>query len=164
MERRKSPIDPNLYEGDYDVIRLRFLNEKGIFPGLIKWFTWSSISHVEFVFSDGYLGADFPGGVQIKPFAYAHPKEIWYGVVECSDEVSKKVEAFARAQIGKPYSLLGIIGFVVKHDFNKKGSFFCSELVLAAFESADYPLLDLAEIDRVSPGDLFESPLVHIEE
>ena len=144
-------------------IRLRFLDEPGIFPKLIKFWQWSQISHVEFVFKDGYLGADFPGGVQLKPFAYARPKKVWYGNVDCSDEVSKQVEAFARGRLGTPYSLLGIIGFVIKHDFNKQGSFFCSEFILAAFESAGYPLLDLQELDRCTPQDLFESPLVKIE-
>lgn len=146
------------------MIRLRFLDEHGIFPALIKFWSWAPVSHIEFVFDDGYLGADFPGGVQLKPFNYASPKKIWYGAVNCSDEISKQVEAFARSKIGEPYSLLGIIGFVIKHDFNKKGSFFCSDFVLAAFESAGYPLLDLEELDRVTPGDIFESPLVHIEE
>jgi uncharacterized protein YycO len=145
-------------------IKLRFTDEPGIFPKLIKLYSWSNISHVEFVFSDGYLGAFFPDGVKVKPFNYSKPKRAWIGTVDVSDALAKEIEAFARSQIGKKYSLLGIIGFIIKHDFNKRNSYFCSELVLDAFKAANYQLLDLEEVDRVYPAELFASPLIKIEE
>lgn len=144
-------------------IRIRFISECGFFPWLIKKWTWASISHCEFDFGHGYLGAVFPVGVAERPYDYTKPEEEWFGDVSCSDKDAKTVEAFARAQIGKPYSLLGILGFIIKHDFNKQGSWFCSELVYASFEAAGIEILNKMDIDRISPRDVFESPLVHIE-
>lgn len=144
-------------------VKIRFVDRSGLLSKAIKLWTWSDISHVEFVFPDGYLGADFPDGVKVRPFNYCNPTKEWFGVIECTDTQAKQVEAFARAQIGKPYSVLGILGFIVKHDFNKQGSWFCSELVYAAFQAAGIKLLNISDIDRISPVDVFESALVQIQ-
>ena len=144
------------------MIKLRFLDNSGIVPALIKVFTWSQISHVEFALADGYLGAVAPGGVQLRALDYTVAKKEWFGVVSCPDEQAKVVIDFARAQIGKPYDYPQILGIILHQDWGNKRSWFCSELVFASFAQAGINLLDREVSDRITPYELFCSPLVKV--
>jgi uncharacterized protein YycO len=147
------------------MINLRFIDDGGIVPWLIKTFTWSQISHVEFVVANGYLGASTaaPGGVAIRTFEYAKPNKEWFGTVNCSDAITKKVLDFAKSQVGKPYDYPQILGIVLHQDWGNKRSWFCSELIVAAFENASYPIITRDPWDRVTPAMVFQSSLVKIE-
>ena len=133
---------------------------------IIRKILWSSFSHVEFVVPTGYLGAR-ERGVWIRKFDYCKPKREVLGTVECSDEVADKVLAFARAQIGRPYDFISILlGFPFRLDLGsrKNHRWFCSELIAVSFEQAGYPLVDRRNKDRISPEDLYQSPLIKIKE
>ena len=144
------------------MITLRFLDNYGPVAWAIKAFTWSQISHVEFVFQDGYLGAVAPDGVKLRPFDYTKPKKEWFGTVECTDEQAAKIKGFARAQIGKPYDYLQILGIVLHKDGGNNYSWFCSELVFASFANAGILLLDRDPQDRITPYDIFSCALVKV--
>lgn len=147
------------------MITLRFITEKSLVSFIIRKFLWSSISHVEFKVPGGYLGAR-EMGVKVRPFNYIKPKREIFATVNCTDEVTEKVLAFARAQIGKPYDFISILfGFPFRMDLgsSKYNRWFCSELVAVSFEQAGYPLVDRNKCDRISPQDILESPLVIME-
>jgi len=150
-------------------IRLRFVGESAPFAKLIRFWTWDSkFSHVEFVFTEGYLGARPISGVRVRPFDYIKPKYQAFATVTLEDsfedsKMTQSVETFARSQIGKPYDYLGIVGFVIKHDFNDTHRWFCSALIAEAFEQAGCPLLDLNQLDRISPRDLTLSERVKFD-
>lgn len=147
-------------------INLRFITQSGPVSFIIRKFLWSQYSHVEFVVPIGYLGAR-EMGVKIRPFDYCKPKREVFAQVECNQEVSDKVIAFARSQIGKPYDFISILaGFPFRLDLGSKDGkrWFCSELVAQAFEAANYPLVERRNKDRISPEDILQSPLVKIKE
>jgi uncharacterized protein YycO len=147
-------------------IKLRFITQWGPVSFIIRKFMWSQFSHVEFVVPTGYLGAR-EMGVRIRGFDYCKPKREALGIIECSDEVADKVLAFARAQIGRPYDFISVLfGFPFRLDLGsrKNHRWFCSELVAVSFEQAGYPLVERRNKDRITPEDLFQSPLVQIKE
>jgi hypothetical protein len=76
-----------------------------------------------------------------------------------TDHLQSSIIAFARAQVGKPYDYRGIAGFLARRNYATAKSWFCSELVSAAFATAGAPLLRL-EPHKTSPGDLRTSPLL----
>ena len=142
------------------MISLRLINEAKLHSALIRWFSWSDWNHVDFALPDGtFLGARIEGGVQIRPANYTSPRRSLYLGVSLGAELEARILWLARQQIGKPYNLLGILGFPLRRDFGDGKSFFCSQLVAWCFDQAPYPLL-IAKPDRISPGMLAESPLL----
>jgi uncharacterized protein YycO len=113
--------------------------------------------------ASGLLGAR-EMGVKIRPWGTNNPIRDIFASVECSDEQAEAVYKFLYDQIGKPYNWLGILGFVIRKDFPSKNRWFCSELVIAAFEAAGIHLIAVKQVDRVTPEMILESPLVKIEE
>ena len=78
-------------------------------------------------------------------------------------EVSGVNEAFAWAltQQGKKYDWRAILGLAVDRSWQERGRWFCSELVAAAFEKINLPLLNFyAPVAFITPRDLMLSPLV----
>lgn len=159
------------------MIQLRFVAGRGFVSRAICATTWSPYSHVEVVvppntytgFSPkgydyskgGYLGAHNDGGVDLRPFDYDTQmiREI-FGTIHCDPEVTKKVYDFIFDQLGKGYDLSAILGFLVHTDITERDKWFCSELVVAAFIFALYPLLNISKVNRVYPGMLLVSPLI----
>lgn len=145
------------------MITLRFLHEHNIGATLIRAYTWDYWNHVEIALPEGYLGARILGGVKIRPLNYSSAKAA-FALVQCDDNTTQKVLEFAKQQIGKPYSIDGIIGLVLHKDWGNRNSWFCSELVAACFDVAGYPIIDCSQVDRLSPRDITLSPLVVFNE
>lgn len=143
------------------MIKLRFIDDRGLAADAIKFWTWSQISHVEFVFDDGYFSAYIPK-VGLKPFNYANPKHEWFGTVDCTPEQAQIIEAFARSQAGKNYDYLQILGIVMHEDWANTTSWFCSYLIFASIAQGGILLLDREKSDRITPYDIFTSPLVKV--
>jgi len=141
------------------MIKLRFIAEDDFVSWAIRVFCWSDYSHVEFVVPDGYLGARIDGGVKVRPFDYIKPARQTLAYVDCPDRTTRAVLEYARAQIGKPYDLDALFGFVFRRHWTIKDSWFCSELVAASFMNANYPLFD-GPMYKIMPRDIADSPLV----
>ena len=133
----------------------RFITEEDFSSRLIRWFTWSDWSHVDFVLRDGrFLGARLDGGVLIRPHDYIRPSKFRYAYVEVPDP--RKVYGWATTQVGKPYDWKAIAGFLPRVEWHDPHAWFCSELVAAGFERAAYPIVDRASF-RVTPQTAYES-------
>ena len=52
------------------MIKLRFIEGTGPISRAIEFWTWSSWSHVDVMTPNGWLGARFIGGVQVRPWDY----------------------------------------------------------------------------------------------
>jgi uncharacterized protein YycO len=138
------------------IITLQFSRDEGWGSRIIRWFTWSDYSHVDFVLWDGtLLGARTDGGVQVRKRDYKK----FAAVKKYQVEAPGDVIAFALSQVGKPYDRTGIVNFGLHRDWRAKDSWFCSELVAAAFESAGRPLLQ-GDYRRITPRDLMLSPFL----
>lgn len=154
------------------MITLRFVASRDLASDLVllgEHDGWAT--HVEALMPDGtLLGSLLEGGVQARPMGYdkgAATRELYVsfesGVTLVPQphpipvrllEKDEAFYAFLRAQIGKPYDKLGIVGFVFGRGWHAGGSWFCSELQTAALEACGYfyPLASLNS--HVSPRDL----------
>lgn len=141
----------------------------------IRDLTWSQYSHVEFVLDadwnspallrlaaiynnrkglDLTIGARHSDGVQIRPSDYeAYPLDDRF-LVEVTPEQKQTLIKFVLAQVGKPYDTSAILGILAHRDWRRQDSWFCSELVTAAFEAAGAPILYVpSHVNRITPRD-----------
>lgn len=149
----------------------------------IRDITWSPYSHVEFVldsdwagalytfllppekkntysYLNGYpvasmtLGARHSDGVKIRKSNYEKFSIDDRFLVEVTPEQKDALIEFAFAQVGKPYDTTAILGILAHRDWREPDSWFCSELVTAAFEAAGAPILYVPQhVNRITPRD-----------
>lgn len=143
------------------MIVLQFVSGKDLGADLIKWFSAGGWSHVDAVLRDGLLGARSdcvggkPAGVQVRDPSYVGDAQVLRVQLECAPAMVDAFEAFLRAQIGKPYDVEGIAGFIFGRDWRDDSAWFCSELVASALEACgffEYPLA--APTYKVTPAAL----------
>ena len=146
-------------------VRLQFSTENAFDSAVIRWYTLSSVSHVDFVMDNGtLLGARTDGGVLDREPNYARFSHVIRAEVDCLDDVRNKVYAFAVCQLGKPYDWRSIEAMALPWtNLRERQAWFCSELVAAAFESAGYPLVNAMKAgNRITPQDVLESVRVRV--
>jgi uncharacterized protein YycO len=79
--------------------------------------------------------------------------------INLAREQVEGINDFLRAQIGKPYDWLGILGFLVRSDrAHRKTKWFCSELIAEALDLVGKPLLSRCPAHRMLPGMIALSP------
>lgn len=146
------------------MITLRFTTSDSFVSKAIRWICFSDFSHVEIMDPGaGFIAAHAGDGVQLRPFDYDPKAKSILALVRCDEIVTEKVLEFARLQIGKKYDYGAIWGILMRHETPANDRWFCSELVDAAFNHAKYPLVNTAEREgRVTPGDLYNSPLIEL--
>lgn len=142
------------------MIKVRFVDGSGFVSDFIKFWTWSDWSHVDIWTPDGWLGARSNGGVQIRPFDYTTFVKEEIRVITLDDETEAKIMQYLRDQIGKPYDYMAVAGMPFRQDWQSDNRWFCSELIAAAFAQAGIPLLDATDYYRVTPRDIYLSPLL----
>lgn len=138
-------------------MRILLTSGKGASGALIRFYTFSRLAHAAFELDDGtVLDATPRHGVSVH--ATVAGKFVVAYTVDCEPVAAARAAEWARTQIGKPYDWSGIVGLVARRDWHNPGRWFCSELVAAAFEQAGRPLLNVQQLDRVTPRDLSLSP------
>lgn len=144
------------------MITLQFSTERAIDSALIRFLTWSDISHVDVVFPHSLLfGARFRGGVNARPDGYAKWSHSFRATVAMFEPAEKRFYDALTSQQFKPYDWKGILNFAHQRNWRDESAWFCSELVAWAFEKAGFPLLNIgADVWRVTPRDLLLSPFV----
>lgn len=143
------------------MITLQFSSTKEYSSRLIRFFTWSWASHVDFVLPDGkLLGAlalEGGGGVQYHDL---HKPSYYTRVERYEVDAPDSVLDFAKSQIGKPYDWAGIFGVVARNrSWERDDRWFCSELAAWSFQQAGVPLLHEVSY-RITPRDVLISPLL----
>ena len=143
------------------MITLQFSRGTDISSDLIAWYEHGGWSHVDTVLPDGLLGARSdaiggkPAGVQVRPKDYLGDEKTLVVELPCSSEMAGKYEDFLRAQIGKPYDVEGIAGFISGRNWSDPAAWFCSELVAAGLEACGYFEYPLAvTTHKITPADL----------
>ena len=143
-------------------IRLQFVRQEAISSSLIAWMGAGEFSHVDYISakSGALLGArhDFvgqkPRGVQIRPPGYVKWVRQVIFTLECPEERELRFDAFCRQQIGKPYDMSCIWGFISGRNWHNADAWICSELQAAALEIANIcPPLYLASY-KINPTTL----------
>lgn len=121
-------------------VNLLFLkNSRNIFARLIGWWTESKYSHVELSFPDGVsYSADFKVGVV--SFSRTYDPMYWDTyAIEIPDDAAQSMRTFIEGEIGSPYDWFGLLlSQVFKAGSEHPRAWFCSELLIAAFQAAGY--------------------------
>lgn len=149
---------------DVGNVTLQFSTRPGLGSRLIRWFTWSEFSHVDFVLytADGvWLLGSKADGVKRRPYIesnYSHVAR--FNLPDCPPAAVQ----FAETQIGKPYDFSALFGFLLRRDWAEDDSWFCSELVYWAFEQAGYRPFRGMHMSRITPQHLLMLPTLRLVE
>lgn len=134
---------------------LQFATEDSPDSALIRAFGGSPFSHVDAVLPDGLLGARFDGGVKVRKPGYAPLTNIRQFTIPMTTAVEGSYEKFLRDQVDKPYDMTAIMAFAFNRNWREPDSWFCSELIAAALESAKFfPHQLCVTSNRIDPGRL----------
>lgn len=137
------------------IVRLKFSSNRTFSSWVVRKFTASDVSHVDYVFEDGKCY----GALPVVGVDYTHHKKFdnsYYCEIEVQDK--SKIEQFLLAQWGKKYDWKSIIAFPFRAPWNKDKKWFCSELVAAALEQEVELFQD--KYNRITPADLYNHPLI----
>jgi uncharacterized protein YycO len=144
-------------------MRVIFLRHRSIGSALLRTALWSAWSHVALLNEPGnVIEANARHGVRSTWFPELLRQASVYqlGLVDCD---ACAVWDFAREQIGKPYDWTAVFGLGLHRDWQRDDAWFCSELVAAALLAGGADLVR-KKTGRVTPQDLYQSPLVRIME
>jgi hypothetical protein len=145
------------------VISQLFVRGHDAGANLIQWFGHGALfSHVDSILPDGRLlgsrsdwvgGA--PPGVQPRDRAYVQGSKTLRVDLVCSDLVTGRYYEFVNSQIGKPYDVEGILGFISGRDWQQDDAWFCSELNASGLEKSGYfPYKPVNGSNKITPPDL----------
>ncbi len=147
-------------------VTLQFCGSSGLMSQAIAWFTQGDgIAHVDAVTPSGaLLGAQQASGLGGMPSGvYARPADYGaaFGMTKCvsvalpaTPEQEDAFYEFLQAQVGKPYDLTCIAGFVAGRDWHDPGAWICSELQAAALEHAGIIRPLAAPANKITPAGL----------
>jgi uncharacterized protein YycO len=116
----------------------------------IRVFTWSDWSHVAIVDGDEIIEAVWPR-VRVSKLEEAKNKYESWVIAEVKTRNDAEIIKAVRSQVGKPYDIGAIFGFVARRNWEKTDKWFCSELVAWAFSQANEPLFRPGTFSRVTP-------------
>ena len=139
--------------------RLIFLRQNTAGSMFLRSAMWSDWSHVALVnSSDDAIESRAFAGVKMTTLREATAVAAKWTVraVVC-DESS--AWSFAVQQLGKPYDWGAVFGIGLHRDWNADDKWFCSELVAASLMAGGTMIVN-KPTGRVTPQDLFESPLL----
>lgn len=149
-------------------MRVLLTSGMGATGALIRWYNWSWAAHAALLLDDGQvLDATPSRGVALhEPDIYAREQAFDLVLPDGTPfpkEVLDRAEAWARSQEGDHYDWGGICALALRSDdWHTPGRWFCSELVIGAFEAAGLPLVQTDHLDRISPRDLLLSPYLKL--
>lgn len=116
----------------------------------IRVFTWSDWSHVAIIDGDEIIEAVWPR-VRVSKLEEAKNKYESWVIAEVKTRNDAEIIKAVRSQVGKPYDIGAIFGFVARRNWEKTDKWFCSELVAWAFSQANEPLFRPGTFSRVTP-------------
>lgn len=142
-------------------IRLQFVSTKGFGSALIEWYSHGLYSHVDSILPDGRLlgarygkdGAAAPG-VQMRNPDYEVFNRKLAIELPTTDEIEVAYYGFLHEQIGKPYDMTAILGFVSGRDWMEGDSWYCSELVAAGLVESGGLHAMSAPANKITPSEL----------
>ena len=139
---------------------------------IIRLFTHSPTSHAYIVFEAAHqslvLQADHRGVIcdHYTNFKQHNTIIAEYQLLTGHQE-DDAILSFALHQLTKPYDFLGLVGFgwvlfnkalgiKTKQPFPRRSSYYCSELIIAALQSAHFPTSHMLDRFLTSPEELLE--------
>lgn len=131
-----------------------FCRSNKIGSRIIRFVTWSRWSHVALVNDDGMaIEAVWPR-VRMVPVAEimrTHSESHIVEVEHAPDEVWRA----ALSQVGKPYDLGAVLGFLFRRDWQDASKWDCAELVAWSFAAGGRALFRETYLPRITPQHLW---------
>ena len=133
----------------------------GVVSKLIEWQTRSEYSHAAILYPDGEHIIESMQGVGVRT------RRVVVGDLTAADVFAvpaltvgqwRGVLDFCERELGSGYDYRSIARFLTRTNGGSSESWFCSEIVFAAIESAGLRLLERTKSWKVSPGHLSLSP------
>lgn len=125
-------------------------------PGSVALRTvmWSPWSHCGVIDGEEVIQAMAGAGVVVTPLAEfkAHASE--WAVIDIHPVNDSVMLVAARAQVGKDYDYLGVVGIGLHRTWHEPDAWFCSELVAYALMCGGLNLFRL-DADRITPQHLW---------
>ena len=136
---------------------------KSFISKLIRWRTWSKVSHsAALSFDEKWVyEAWHRGGVLKSPWddqPHTEGTRVDLYKVYCSQEEADRFYAFLESKIGTKYDFRAILGFIFRIRLAGKFILFCSEYIFTGALQMPLELLSRIEPHKVSPGHLDTSP------
>ncbi len=125
---------------------------------LIRFFTWSYWSHVDFVDGDYVIGATGLDGVRKDTLEHQKAKVHKWAIYEFDGD-NIEMRKVMNSIIGKPYDYSAIVGFLFRTNWEHTDRWFCSEAIVWAARKIGVNLISDKK-HRVTPRDLSVSPLL----
>jgi hypothetical protein len=125
----------------------------------VRTATWSKYSHVVLLAPDGVTTYEAVWPRVRKADIQTVRRE--NGIIKLVDLPCQDPDAaiaWAASQVGKPYDLTALLGFLAHHDMASEGAWFCSEYVTMAFHHGGTDLFRLEDVDRIVPQHLWMLP------
>jgi uncharacterized protein YycO len=142
------------------MIVLQFSGNTSPVGTIARVLTHHWVSHVAFVLPSGELldSTITHKGVAVHDWCPRSDKS--FRVERWIADIPDSCLDYAKEQVGKPYDWLGVVGIVLKRNWQNDKHWFCSELVAASCIKAGYPLIDVKNPGRVTPSMIYQSKLI----
>lgn len=126
-------------------------------PGslLIRAITWSRWSHCALVVGDEVIESAMGAGVRRRSLRELLASSSAYSIVSLPVRDAEAVVAAAESQIGRRYDWAGAFGLALRHGWQDRRAWFCSELLAWAADEAGSPWFRRNRIGRVTPEHLW---------
>ena len=144
-----------------DNIKIYFVTDNQIGSILLRYWMWSPYSHCAIGYKDKVISATFYHGVILEDLDVFLSRYKAKNIKVCRvDNLDvQKAWQFGLEQVGKPYDLKSIIGFLIKRSWVDTNAWQCSELATAMIFNGGVTLIR-KEAYRVTPADLLNNILV----
>ncbi len=123
----------------------------------IKFWTYSSWSHVYYVVSEGIIDITYP---RVQLIQYDDVKEsclvLRWAVPFCPADIIKW-DWYLKSLVGKKYDLAGLLSFVIHAKVQNKSYYFCSEAGLEAANFVERRIWLRKDPNWITPQDYEES-------
>lgn len=138
------------------MIRVLFVRHRSLASLAIRLFTFGRWSHVALLTDTGtVIDATAKHGVAERSLEDVLYNASDYDVAVLSFCAPHEALSWARAQIGKKYDWLALVGFYFRSDMQDQSRWFCSELVANAITVGGEPLFRADAASRITPQHLW---------
>jgi len=139
-------------------ILLQLSTQSNLCDAVIRLFTRSEYSHVDFVMPNG----DLFGAHPLKGVSRRAPGPVARRLLLTADAPARVLE-IAEGELGKPYDYTAVFSQIIfGRDWQRPDSWFCSELIAWCFQEAGFPLFPPhVTFSLITPRDLLLSARLH---
>jgi uncharacterized protein YycO len=139
-------------------LKIIFSTTKKIGSKFINWHQRAEYSHCEVLFDDYIIGARSTG---VKRFPLDSVSKIHeVAIFECSDEQAELFYEFMESKVGDGYDWMAYWGLLANEKSSQdQDKWFCSELMLSAFNHAGIKVFDRLAPWKCMPRDFVISPM-----